>query len=331
MGVKYLNSYLKANCTAKSIQQFPLTKYKNKKFAVDTSIYLYRFLSDDALIENMYLLISLFINYDIIPIFIFDGKTPIEKSETILQRRLDRNKAKERYNELMALANNNNPMCKYSNELKRLKRSIVSLKNTDIRNVKTLMDHYGVSYLTSEGEADTLCAELVKTNKVDYCLSDDTDMFLYNCPKILRSISLLHHTVIEYDTSKVFNELNMSYDEFCDVMILSGTDYNNNILDLNILMKEFYRYKDCQSDNTESISFCNWLIHSNYEIDTDVVSNIKNMFCKNNNENSNIAKNIIIQKDTPKYDLLYKSLEKDGFIFYNKLDKKLPWKSSIPV
>lgn len=331
MGIKYLNSYLKTNCTKKSIQQFHLQKYENKKFVIDTSIYLYRFLSDNALIENMYLLISLFKNYNIVPIFVFDGKPPQEKTDTILQRRLERLKAKERYNELMALVSRETQATNYSAELKRLKRSIVSIKDKHIQDVKTLMDNYGVSHITCEGEADVLCAELVKTNKVDYCLSDDTDLFLYNCPKILRSISLLHHTVIEYDTQRVFNELKMSYDDFCDVMILSGTDYNNNnVLELNVLMKEFYRYKQIQLDNTDSVPFCEWLKQCNYEIDTQVVSNIKKIFCAED-VNNNITKNITINKIEPNYELLHKSLEKEGFIFYNRLDKKLPWKSSIPV
>ena len=331
MGVKYLNSYLKSNCTEKSIQHTHLSKYKNKKIVIDTSIYLYKFLSEDALVENMYLLISVFKNYDITPIFVFDGKPPQEKNDTILQRRCDRKQAKERYAELLSLIDNGNNLTKYSSELQRLKRSIVSIKDADICKVKSLMDHYGVQYISCDGEADGICAQLVKSNKADYCLSDDTDMFMYNCPNILRNISLLHHTVIEYNTTNVFSELNMTYDEFCEVMILSGTDYNNNVLDLNILMTEFYKYKKNILENGSQISFVIWLTQSNYEIDTHIVSTITNLFHSKDDECNNIVKNIIIIKGMPNYELLYKSLQKEGFILYNKLDKKLPWKSSIPV
>jgi hypothetical protein len=113
-------------------------------------------------------------------------------------------------------------------------------------------------------------------------------------------------------------------------MILSGTDYNNNVLELNVLMKEFYHYKEKQLDKIDSVPFCEWLKQRDYEIDTLVVSNIKKMFCAED-VNNNIAENIIIDMIEPNYELLHKSLEKEGFIFYNKLDKKLPWKSSIPV
>ena len=55
MGIKHLNSYFRSKCTDYSISQKHLSVYRNKKFVIDTSIYLYRFLSENALIENMYL------------------------------------------------------------------------------------------------------------------------------------------------------------------------------------------------------------------------------------------------------------------------------------
>lgn len=76
MGIKHLNSYFRSKCTDYSISQKHLSVYRNKKFVIDTSIYLYRFLSENALIENMYLMISLFKYYNITPVFIFDGRPP---------------------------------------------------------------------------------------------------------------------------------------------------------------------------------------------------------------------------------------------------------------
>ena len=38
---------------------------------------------------------------------------------------------------------------------------------------------------------DVLCALFTINGTADYCLSDDTDMFLYNSPKVLRNISLI--------------------------------------------------------------------------------------------------------------------------------------------
>ena len=66
-----------------SIKLCRLNELSGKKIAIDISIYMYRFAADDTLIENMYLMLSVFKNYNIIPIFIFDGKPPVEKRELL--------------------------------------------------------------------------------------------------------------------------------------------------------------------------------------------------------------------------------------------------------
>ena len=53
--------------------------------------------SEKALMEQMYLMINLFRFYNIIPIFVFDGKPPEEKRELINQRKEMRKEAKINY------------------------------------------------------------------------------------------------------------------------------------------------------------------------------------------------------------------------------------------
>ena len=69
MGIKHLNKFLKENASP-SIKLCHLSELSGKKIAVDISIYMYRFVADDNLIENMYLMLSIFRYYNIIPIFI---------------------------------------------------------------------------------------------------------------------------------------------------------------------------------------------------------------------------------------------------------------------
>ena len=54
-----------------------------KKIVVDISIYLYKYEAENALLENMYVMLSIFSYYNVIPIFIFDGKPPPEKKELL--------------------------------------------------------------------------------------------------------------------------------------------------------------------------------------------------------------------------------------------------------
>ena len=58
-------------------------QFAGKCIAVDASIYIYRFQGEDRLIEHTYLLLSLLLKHNITPIFVFDGKAPIEKQQII--------------------------------------------------------------------------------------------------------------------------------------------------------------------------------------------------------------------------------------------------------
>ena len=97
MGIRHLNKFLRRNCV-NSIKCISLSELSGKKIAVDISIYLYKYTGDDNLIENIYLMISIFKHYNIIPIFIFDGKPPTEKKTLLAKRTLDKAEAEKEYN-----------------------------------------------------------------------------------------------------------------------------------------------------------------------------------------------------------------------------------------
>ena len=61
-----------------------------KKIAVDISIYMYKFSYNDTLLENMYLMLSIFKHYNVVPIFVFDGKPPTAKKELLIKRKNDK-------------------------------------------------------------------------------------------------------------------------------------------------------------------------------------------------------------------------------------------------
>jgi flap endonuclease-1 len=337
MGIKNLNKYLRTNCTSYSIEKTHLKNYKNKTIVIDTSIYMYRFLADNALVENFYLMISLFKTYDITPLFIFDGKPPAEKYETLKQRRNERYNAKQRYTEILDIIKNKNISTnsfKYKDlqsELEILKRKIIKVKENDIDKVKNLMDLYGVSHFTGIGEADGLCAYLVLSGQADACMSDDTDMFIYNCPYILRNLSLINHTVIHHNTNKIFNEINIPYKDFITITILNGTDYNDGSNYSFEELSEYYKEYSEYIKNTNSVElFEDWLKKKDVGIEVDY-NKLRSLYMIDYSVYNDITKNIIIKNKNPCIKQLYDELKKEGFVFYNNVDNKLPWKSSIPV
>ena len=104
----------------------------------------------------------------------------------------------------------------------------MTVSKSEINKVKELFDVYAVNYITADGEADKLCAKLVQ--KITSCLSEDMDLFVYGCNRVLRYISIINCTLIYYDIKKILNELENSILQFKQICILSGTDYNTSEL-----------------------------------------------------------------------------------------------------
>jgi 5'-3' exonuclease len=247
MGIKYLNKYLLDNCGKNAIEKIHLSELHGKTLVIDTSIYLYRFISENALLENMYLFISIMKKYQITPIFVFDGKPPKEKCELLKERICRKKEAENKHNDLqktMQTIVDEKQRKGVMAEINSLKTQFIRVQDYQIKQVKELMDAYGVEYHNAPNEADEICAKMAVLGKVWGCVTDDMDMFIYDCPYIIRNISLMNHTAFLYKKQEILNDLKMTAKDFKDIMILSGTDYNSKTTtSLNETIKWFYEYK----------------------------------------------------------------------------------------
>jgi flap endonuclease-1 len=321
MGIRYLNKFLKENASP-SIKLCNLAEFSGKKIAVDISIYLYRYSSDNTLIENMYLMLSVFRHYNIIPIFIFDGKPPDEKRELIQKRKEDKQEAEEEYNKLKKFLELNKNMDDSDKQeiiysMDMLKKKFVSINKNDTENVKNLIRAYGATYYDAPCEADELCALLTIKEKVWACLSEDMDMFVYGCSRVIRYLSLLNHTAVLYDVKGILNNLGITQKELREICVLSGTDYNLECNDstnnLNNTLRLFKRYHKSKTD----MDFYDWLnkFDNNYIKDYDLLKKIYNMFNINNHLNIQVFEKIKIINGPINKDEVHNILKIDGFIF----------------
>ena len=320
MGIKYLNRFLKENCSKNSIRKINLNQLTSKTIVIDASIYMYKYIAENALIENMYLLISLLLTNNITPLFIFDGKPPPEKYALLQQRKLQKKTAEDKYNELMEQYKNgelepDKKMLLFQ-EMKNLKNQFVRLTENNKNKVKELLDAYGVMYYVSPNEADDICAYMVITGKAWACLSDDMDMFVYGCPRVIRNISLLNKTVLFYDTNNILADLCMSEEHFKQILVLSGTDYNiyeKTDLDTTIELYTKYMKQFVSKKISSNISFYQWIMQT-----TEYISNIEklNNICelfKINHIKELDEINIILKDRNSKK--LHTIMEKEGFVF----------------
>ena len=230
MGIRYLNSFLKKTCNG-SIRTIHLDELSNKHIVIDASIYLYQFEGDGMLLANMKKFIDVLCQYNIHPLFVFDGKPPIEKMKTICHRRDQRRIAAVECAEVIARIQNNvfeEDDAKLEAEYIKLRRSSVEITRDKTESVKQLFDEHNIPYCIAPSEADTICASMVLTNGFWGCMSDDMDMLVYGCRNIIRNLDIDAHTAKLYVLPEILRDLDITYDNFKRVCVISGTDYNTH-------------------------------------------------------------------------------------------------------
>jgi flap endonuclease-1 len=305
MGIRLLNKLINTY-SQEAIKQTHLTEFYNKTLCIDTMIYLYKYKTEDALLENMYLMCTILHHYKIKPIFVFDGSPPKEKYNEIKKRQEKRKEALEKFNNMTE----EDKKGMTQKNLHDLKRQIVKITKEDIENVKNLFNYYGIEHITSNGEADSLLAELVIKKKAHACISDDMDLFAYGCPIVLRHFSLFKHNVLAYNTKLIYKKLKINSIDFKWLCVTSGTDYYKNRNNKNIFF--YYNiYTKYLRLNTD-ITFPDWLLNKNilFKKDHELIKDTIELF---NIKNEINTKNIFKWKRMDK-NKLYILLEKENFL-----------------
>ena len=232
MGIRSLTTLIKQKSPG-SIETKALYSLSGKRVAIDTSIFLYKSLSnyrnngdylrnkDNKIVSHIIGIFYKTIQYlslGITPIYIFDGKPPIEK-KTVLDGRAK--KAEE--NKILAGKSTT------EEEALKYERNAIRVKKHHITDIKHLFDLMGVSYIHPDGEAEAYASELCRIGYVDYVVTEDMDTLVYGCPKMIRNC--LDKSIKRKDVVSVINldillkDFEMDMKEFIDLCVLCGCDY----------------------------------------------------------------------------------------------------------
>ena len=257
MGIHLLQTFI-SSLNDRSIKEQHLREFSNKKITVDISIYLYRFKEMGNLLENIYLMCSIFRYYNIHALFIFDGKYLKNKNETMRKRKESKKQAKKKFNAIKENLHkyNGNSRVKIELQLDTLRKQFITVTKEDIKNVKELLNAYGMVYVSAKHEADELCGAL--NNEIYACLTEDTDIMVYGCKRIFRYFSLMKHTVVVYDMTLIHNNLNMTLSDFQELCICAGNDYITSKKNI------FYYYELFKQYKRTPTGFLDWLLQKRY-------------------------------------------------------------------
>jgi len=232
MGIKNLTALIRDK-SPDSIESVSLYSFQGKRVAIDTSIFLYRALtnvrSNGDYLKNhegkvVSHLVGIFHNtiqylsLGITPIYIFDGKPPREKYECIQERKDKARECQKRMDQEL------DPIAK-----QKLEKGTIRINKGHIDDLKVLFDHMGVQYLQSDSEAESYAGELCRIGYVDAVVSEDMDTMVYGTPFLLRKCvdrSIKRRDVVSsFNLQKLLEDLEMDLTQFTDLCILCGCDY----------------------------------------------------------------------------------------------------------
>ena len=259
MGIKDLNAFLKEHSPS-AVKNMHFNELSGKKVAIDTSIYFYKFMyKNERFLESFFNMIAHLRQYNITPIYVFDGAPPPEKMEEIKNRQSRKQIIKTEIstlkNELENLKNNTVEGEEEDNKKKVLaatfklakaKKKLIYVTPDNIRELKYMLDLMNVKYIQANGEADSVCSKLNKNGVVDMVMSDDMDLLVTGTKILLRDYCLGNNRISVYDTDNILNTLEINYDFWVDFCILCGCDYSKRIRGMGP-NNSFKYLKECEN------------------------------------------------------------------------------------
>jgi len=261
MGISGLTSFLRQECP-QVFNEIKLEDLQYKKCAVDISLYVFKYITifGDKWMSAITNLVSVLRKHNIHCCFIYDTSAPEEKLAEREQRREKRDKLDEKITSLQeALAkayatgeisqilvdlhekmNSNRKsllgrlkvpanLDDLEKEVDRISKQAVHIQPTDFANSKELFKLLGVPFFDASVEAETTCSDLCKQNKVDFVVSEDSDVIAYGTPMFVSKINTSAGTATVIYYKDILEALEFTEEQFLDFCIMCGTDYNPNI------------------------------------------------------------------------------------------------------
>ena len=114
-------------------------------------------------------------------------------------------------------------------EIDRISKQSVHVQTSDFENSKELLQLLSIPFFNADIEAETTCSDLCKQGKVDFVLSEDSDVLAYGAPMFVSKINTSNATATVVYYKEVLEALDFTEDQFLDFCIMCGTDYNTNI------------------------------------------------------------------------------------------------------
>lgn len=220
------------------ISEIDLESLSGKVVAVDAYNWLYKYLTitvqytdrheymmddgtDLSAVLGCLKGIPRFYEYNIVPVFVFDGAYHQLKSDEIADRKEQNEQAEAKYEEEKQ-AGNDILASKYESHSARLTTEM-------IESVKTILDVLELEYVDAPQAGESQAAYMTQnTSSVYGCASDDYDALLFGSTRTVRNITS-PDDLEQISLEDTLQKLDLTREQLVDVALLCGTDYNDGV------------------------------------------------------------------------------------------------------
>jgi flap endonuclease-1 len=167
------------------------------------------------------------------PVYVFDGEAPKLKAKEQQKRRDVRDAAYAEWK----LAKSEGRI----EDARKAGQASSRLTSPMIDESKQLLTALGIPVIQAPSEGEAVAAQMARENLVWASASQDNDSLLYNCPRMIRNLSISgrrriarsqSYRTIEpqlIDLDENLRAMEISREQLIDVAILIGTDYNDKV------------------------------------------------------------------------------------------------------
>lgn len=178
-------------------------------------------------------------------IMVFDGRSLPAKRETEAKRRESREKAKLKANELAKSG-------RHDEAKKEFDKAVVITHEYALELMEECR-RYNVDCIVAMYEADAQLAYLNKIGLAEYIISEDSDLILFGCKKIVYKLTLDGKCIL-FDSDKLDQIFpKYSFEKFRRICILSGCDYVNNLPGIGLAKAKKFIMMTVETDMKKAI------------------------------------------------------------------------------
>ncbi len=262
MGITKVNDIVRAK-SERSFVSVKVKSIKNKRIAIDAAIWLYanmavaqretvRRMKDlfeeidrgdlmQHCIAGALKLFVYFLDNDIYPVWIRDGKTPKEKKETRAKRKETRDKRKYSIEELKEKISKQDVLLQNPKDLEELRKLMmydINVFSEEYVTFYNTLEGFGVPIITAPGEAEAYACALNKKGIIYGIWTTDTDCYALEGVNMITGLNGKdeegHDIMDVVHIPYILQDLEFDENQMRDFCIMCGTDFNLNIPNVGV-------------------------------------------------------------------------------------------------